>query len=345
MGNARSNAEYISFAATLGTATAPLPTIRTVRCGTFIKQNPEVVVAWHKFGMTAKAIAQQLTLVGMPISGSTLKEYLPNLKVSADATLVDAIVAQLRLTFMAARCALADKAEQNHLSTLTTGTHTSSGAALRAAEAKSQFPSHDSIPSKTEPKTHQEYAQPAEVRRQATNAPVVNGTALPATPAHSMNTLEKVDLLASALARVADRSTASVPSPITTAKDMEAIFGTSPPNLTIANGPRAASANEILTPEEEAIRRSPFYVPPVLELIALPGEEDDLSNTLSHRAKPCSFGAFRRAAWKTYKSRPMTYEITMPCGKVLMPPKKLLTPLVRGDYLNWEHYLKAVAKG
>ena len=118
MSEARSTAEYIAFAAKMGAANASLPRATTVKSGTFIKANPEMIVAWREFGMGHDAIAAQLTLVGMPISGATVKDYLPELVKSADKTIVAAIAAQLRLMFMSARKSMAEKADTAYFPTL-----------------------------------------------------------------------------------------------------------------------------------------------------------------------------------------------------------------------------------
>ena len=118
MTESKSTAEYISFAAKMGATTAPLPRAATVRSGPFMKANPEMVIGWREFGMGCDAIAAQLTLIGMPISGHRVKRIFPDLEKAADKTIVAAIASQLRLMFMSARMNLAEKADAAYIPTM-----------------------------------------------------------------------------------------------------------------------------------------------------------------------------------------------------------------------------------
>jgi hypothetical protein len=275
------NAEYITFAATLGTANVPLPRAETIRCGGFMKSNPEMIVAWRKFGMSATAIAAQLNRVGMKVSVETVRGYLPKLERTVDKALVDAITAQLRLMFVSSRSSLAQKADHAYIPTLE----------IPAAPVPSPQPT----------------AAPR-VERQA--------TAVSPSPAAVQVKARPDSQVEPAAATVKSPAPAPVPTPTTPEQDAEA-----------------------------ALKRSPFYVAPVVELKALPGEEEDMSAVLSKVKTPCSFGEFRRAAWKSYTNKPTNYEIVLPCGTKRLPPKKLLVPLVRGDYPSWKKYLMALEKG
>jgi hypothetical protein len=142
-------ADYIAFAASMGTATAPLPLANVGRTGSFMKCNAEMIVAWREFGMGNEEVAAQLTLVGLPISAARVKDILPTLASNANRPMVEAIVAQLRIMFRSSRLHLARQAEANLVPTLEM---TSAGSRLSsAAVMQSRAPRPESTGMKSAP--------------------------------------------------------------------------------------------------------------------------------------------------------------------------------------------------
>ena len=266
MGKAGERSEYISFAAAMGAASAPLPQVERVRCGTFMKRHPEMIVAWSKFGMTAPAIALQLTRIGMPVSAYTVRDYLPKLSDAADTILVDAIVAQLRLLFMASRSILAGKAEAIYLSTV----------------------------------------------------------AMPMQAGHP-------------------HPPAANPRPPVESRSSEPLVAALPNPLPIQQSPQG-SALVIPKVDSRASFSSAFVDNQFCELASIAGEDEDFSAEYSDTKQPSSFGDLRRSAWTNYTATKRTYEIRLPCGTTLTPPKSIFRSVLDGSIKSWIQFTEAIAK-